>query len=172
MGMRTKMRGRRRTTAAVALAGWLAAGCASLVPGAVPLGTPIDEALQSLSFRTGDHPLPGGGRRLEYAKGAFGRQTWMLDFDAAGRLVGTRQVLTEADFATIAPGMKAAEVRTRLGRPADVFNVGWQRISVWNYRWFEGDCVWFQVSIDAAGTVTETGYGQDPACNAPNDSRD
>ena len=150
----------------------LLAGCGALRPGALPLGTPIDEARQTNGRPTGEYELPAGGRRLEYALGSFGKLTYMLDFDAQGRLVKSEQVLDEAHFATIQPGMSSAEVRMRLGRPAWVYGVAYpQRASVWNYRYFEGDCVWFQVSIGAAGTVIDAAQGPDPACDGPSDDR-
>ena len=144
-------------------------GCTSLAPAALPRGSNITEARRALVAPTGEHALPGGGTRLEYAQGSFGRQTFMLDFDPGGALVSTQQVLTEANFATIRPGMPAAEVRLRLGRPAHVFGVSWQQLQVWNYRFAGGDCVWFQVSIgNATQQVTEAGIGTDPACDGPN----
>jgi len=144
------------------------AACTAIAPGAWPPGTPIADARSTLGGPTGEFALPGGGTRLEFARGSFGRQTYMLDFDASGRLVQSEQVLTEDNFARIVPGMPADEVRRRIGRPADVFNVGWQRLQVWNYRWWQGDCVWFQVSIgQQSGRVTEAGYGHDPMCDAP-----
>ncbi|HKX43301.1 MAG TPA: hypothetical protein VJO99_19235 [Burkholderiaceae bacterium] len=161
-----------RTTTIPALAILLAlgaTGCAGLAPGMTPLGTDIASARHSAFGPTGEYPLAGGGTRLEFAQGSFGRQTWMLDFDAAGKLVANRQVLTEANFATIAPGMPAQDVRMRLGRPAQVFNASWQKIQVWNYRYVGGDCVWFQVSIGETGQgrVTEASLGTDPACDGP-----
>ncbi|MDQ6680011.1 MAG: hypothetical protein M3Y67_03480, partial [Pseudomonadota bacterium] len=93
-------------------------------PGSLPPGTPISQARASFGGTTGEYALPGGGTRLEFAQGAFGRQTFMLDFDAGGRLVKSEQVLTEANFATVVPGMSAAEVRMRLGRPAQTFYIG------------------------------------------------
>ena len=145
-------------------------GCAALSPGAFPPGTPIAQVRQIWVSPTGEYALPGGGTRLEYARGSFGRATDMLDFDAGGRLVASQQVLTEANFATIAAGMTSQEVRMRLGRPAQVFNVGWQRLQVWNYRFAGGDCVWYQVSIaNDTSRVTESGIGTDPACGGPND---
>ena len=69
------------------------AGCAALAPASAPLGTPIG-AVRSGSFGpTGEYPLPGGGTRLEFAQGSFGRQTWMMDFDAKGVLTSKEQVL-------------------------------------------------------------------------------
>jgi len=141
----------------------LLGGCATFAPAALPPGTPIADARAGFGGPTGEFHLADGGTRLEFARG---RQTWMLDFDAAGRLVRTEQVLDEAHFATIHPGLAADEVRLRIGPPSETFPVGWQRLVVWNYRWWQGDCVWYQVSISRdTGRVTEAGYGSDPICD-------
>ncbi|HET6599498.1 MAG TPA: hypothetical protein VFG60_06005 [Burkholderiaceae bacterium] len=158
-----------RWPAVIALLGaLLSGGCASWSPGSVPLGTPIETLRARFFPPTGEYPLPDGGTRLEFAQGSFGKLTYMLDFDSHGTLIASDQVLDEAHFAKIAPGMSASEVRMRLGRPADVLWIGWQKLDVWNYRYFEGDCIWFQVSLNQAGRVTETGYGPDPVCDGPN----
>ena len=162
--------GRHTLPALAALAALTAAlaGCAILSTGGLPAGTPIAQVRQSWLTPTGEYALPGGGTRLEYARGSFGRETYMLDFDAQGRLLSSQQVLTEENFAAIEPGMSGQDVRMRLGRPAHVFNVGWQKLQVWNYRFFGGDCVWFQVSISNADQrVTQAGNGYDPACDGP-----
>jgi hypothetical protein len=163
-----------RAAAAIALA-LAASACAILKPpGGLPPGTSIEEARRSFGGPTGQYPLPNGGTRLEFAQGGFGRQTYMLDFDAGGHLVTTQQVLTPNTFATIKPGMSQTDVLSRIGRPVSVFPIGWQKLQVWNYRFggLEGDCVLFQVSIgNASGLVTETGQGYDSACDGPN-SRD
>ena len=116
-----------------------------------------------------EYALPGGGARLEFRQG---RETWLLDFDTAGRLASSRQVLTLQTFATIQPGMTQDDVLSRIGRPAFVFGIGWQRSTVWNYRFggLDGDCVVFQVSIsNASRNVTETGPNTDPACDHGSD---
>ncbi len=161
------VRFRRLLLVAVAAAG----GCSIFhPPGGLPLGTTIDQARVELGSKTGEYPLPGGGTRLEFAQGSFGRQTYMLDFDAGGHLVSNRQVLSPTTFATIKPGMSETDVSSRIGRPTGVFPVGWQQLRVWNYRFAapEGDCVVFQVSFgNASHLVTETGQGPDPACDLP-----
>ena len=140
-----------------------------MAPGFLPPGTPIAQARSGLISPTGEYARPGGGTRLEYAQGSFGRETYMLDFDAGGALVASTQVLTPATFARITAGMPRSDVRMELGRPARVFPVGWQQLHVWNYRFTGGDCVGFQVSIsDATDRVTEAGLGADPACDGPN----
>jgi len=166
--MRTKLRPALRIPAAFLLAAGLGA-CGSLRPaGTLAPGTPIAEARQALVGPSGEYPLPGGGTRLEFRQGSFGRETYMLDFDASGRLVANRQVLTPQTFATIQPGMTQDDVLVRIGRPAFVFPIGWQQSQVWNYRFggLDGDCVVFQVSIsNSTRTVTEAGPNTDPACN-------
>jgi hypothetical protein len=140
--------------------------CGSLrPPGSLPPGTPIAEARQSFGGPSGEYALPGGGNRLEFRQG---RQTYMLDFDAGGRLVSSRQVLTPETFATITPGMSQQEVLARIGRPAFVTPIGWQQQQLWSYRFggLEGDCVVFQVSIgNASHAVADTGPNMDPACD-------
>ena len=154
-----------RCPAAILLAASLAA-CAG--PGALAPGAPIAQARQTLGGPSGEYALAGGGTRLEFRQGSYGRETYMLDFDASGRLVTTRQVLTPQTFATIQPGMTGDEVLARIGHPAFVVPVGWQQSKVWSYRFggLEGDCVVFQVSIsNATRAVTEAGPNTDPACN-------
>jgi len=147
----------------------LIAGCATFAPGGLPPGTPIAQARGALFGPTGEYALPGGGTRLEFAQGSFGKQTYMLDFDKNGSLVSSQQVLTEQNLATIAPGMPAEEVRMRFGRPVQVYGVRYPRAQVWNYRFDGGDCVWYQVSIgDADHRVVQAGIGTDPACDGPN----
>ncbi|MDQ6638591.1 MAG: outer membrane protein assembly factor BamE [Pseudomonadota bacterium] len=149
-----------------------AASCALLrSPASLAPGTPIAAARQT--FGAGDkYPLPDGATRLAFRRG---RDTYMVDFDAGGRLVRSQQVLTPSTFATIQPGMSQTEVLTRLGRPAFVFPVGYQKLQVWNYRFGgpEGDCMVFQVSIgNATGTVSEAGTGPDPECSRGDSAKD
>lgn len=143
----------------------VAAACAFPAPGRLPAGTSIDEARRAVGGPRGQYPLPGGGTRLEFS--GF-QETYMLDFDAGGRLVASRQVLTEADFATITPGLPREQVLMRIGHPTWVFGVGRQRLSVWNYRFRAPlGCVIFQVSVSDAGAVIEASTGYDPICDAP-----
>ena len=157
---------RRLAGGAAALALVALAGCAA--PGALPPGTPIADARKSLGGVSGEYPLPDGGTRLEFRQGNFGKQTYMLDFDSKGLLVASRQVLTPETFATITPGLTPGQVLMRIGHPAFVFPVGYQKLQVWNYRFggMEGDCIVFQVSIsNVTGVVSDAGQNTDPACD-------
>jgi hypothetical protein len=141
------------------------AGCAT--PGGLPPGSSIDAARHLVPAPTAEYALPNGGTRLEFDRY---KQAWMLDFSPQGVLQSSMQALTEQNFATIEPGMPAAEVRLRLGRPIQVFGTGWvDPLQIWNYRFAGGDCVWFQVSIwEVDQKVRESSIGTDPACDGGN----
>lgn len=156
-----------RSTLPIIVLGLLA-GCAAN-PAKLAPGTSTDSVRGTLGVPTGEFALPGGGRRLEYARGPFGKQTWMLDFDAQGALLSANQVLTEKRFNQIRAGMTSDELRRELGRPSATSMVGWhQQQIVWSYRYDSMFCQWFQVGIDPQkGTVIDTGYYPDPLCEDP-----
>src|SRR5678815_4964484 len=109
---------RRLGCCAAALALAALGACTTLAPGALPPGTPIEQARQSFGGVAGEYGLPGGGTRLEFRQGTYGKQTYMLDFDASGRLVSSTQVLTPQTFATITTGLTREQVLMRIGHPA------------------------------------------------------
>ena len=74
---------------------------------------------------------------------------------------------TEADFATIQPGMSSQEVLARFGRPTWIFGVRQENMSIWNYRYNRNDCVIYQIGVRPDGTVRDAGTGYDPACDGP-----
>ena len=156
------------TLSARLAAGLLAAllsACASYGPGAFSAGTPAATVVQAMGPPTGEHPLPSGGRRLEFARGPFGRHTYMLDFDAGDLLVRAEQVLTELHFNAIRAGMTAAVVRSRIGTPAKIWPIARQRQIVWSYRYDSPFCQWFMVGMSPQGQVMDTSYGPDPLCD-------
>lgn len=163
-----------RPTAALSLlaALMLAGGCAVAPPAP---GTPR-AALQGVwGAPNGEHALPDGGHRLEYASGPYGRTTWMVDVDAAGRVLQARQVLNEAEFQDVlsTPHLRRAEVLRRLGAPGEVqrFGGAWGTNTglIWSWRYPTNDCLWFQITVADDGRVTGGGYGPDPRCDTPTD---
>ena len=149
------------------VAGLACAGCVNMSnPTRLAPGASADEIRQLLGEPTGRYPLPAGAQRLEYARGPFGRQTWMIDVDGQGRLTSATQVLTERQFNTIRAGASADEVLRTIGRPSNVGYVGWHKTqTVWSYRYASPFCQWFQVGLSEAGVVEDTGYGPDPICD-------
>lgn len=141
------------------------AGCAaSYSPSALQPGTTtVSEATSALGSPTGRYAV-AGGERLEFARGPYGKHTYMLDFDAQGRLVRWEQVLTEAKFWAVRPGQSREEVLQAIGHPSDQRALPVQGRTLWSYRYDDPFCRWFQVGLDAAGKVVDTGFGPDPMC--------
>jgi len=149
-------------------------GCATLMQPLPQPGQSEADALRQMGWPTSRYAMPGGATRLEYATGPYGRQTWMVDIDAGGRVVEVRQVLNEANFAEFqarAPGMSRDDLLRTLGRPGETRHGGWQGGQVWSWRYPTNDCLWFQVSIGDDGIVRDGGYGIDWRCDQPTRER-
>lgn len=112
------------------------------------------------------------GSRLEFPRGPYGKHTWFVYFDAAGRASRAEQVLTEQNFSRIDVGMAQDDVRQLLGRPGEVKALGRARGVVWSYRFENSFCNWFQVELSLQHQVRSAGYGQPPECQARDDRSD
>ncbi len=113
---------------------------------------------------TGEYPLAGGARRLEYARGPFGKQTWMVDLDAAGRVAQVAQVLVPHYFAQVHSGMTRAEVLPILGRPG-FRQREFRDKETWSWRFENPFCDWAQVTFAADGRVVDgVAQAMDPTC--------
>lgn len=110
-----------------------------------------------------------GGTRLEYPRGPYGRHTYFVYLDADGRATRSEQVLTEARFNQITPGMTQDALLLALGRPSEVWRLGRNWGTVWNYRYENNFCLWFQIEVTQEQTVRSAGYGEPPECNRRGD---
>jgi len=75
--------------------------------------------------------------------------------------------VTEADFATIHPGMTRDQVIARFGPPTWSFGVRQENLTIMNYRYSHSACTIYQVSVRPDGTVRDAGPTWDPACDGP-----
>ena len=147
------------------LLGALLVGCAGLGgPAALAPGTGAETLRARYGVPTARYALPGGAARLEYSGGTYGRQTWMFDVDANGALRKAVQVRSEPAFNAIRAGMTRDEVLLAIGGPSETGYIGWQKQTVWNYRYETPFCQWFQVGLGQDGVVHDTAYGLDPLC--------
>ncbi|MCW7538306.1 hypothetical protein OOT46_10680 [Aquabacterium sp. A7-Y] len=156
----------RRLVAAAGAAALLA-GCATAYsPGQLAAGTPASEVIARMGPPTGEHAGPQGTRRLEFARGPFGKHTYMVDLDSQGRVTGWQQVLDEKTFNALPVGIGRQDVLYRLGRPSNVMEIPRRNELVWSYRYDAVFCQWFQVSLDRTSQqVTSTNYNVDPMCD-------
>lgn len=141
------------------------AGCAAYGPGELRAGVAREAVTASMGPPTLELPRPEGGTRLVYARGPMGRETYMVDLDASGRVQRWHQALGPAQFAQLPIGAAREELLYRLGPPAEVSPAGRLPGTVWSWRYPNNDCLWFQAGLDKQGRYTGGGYGQDPRCD-------
>jgi hypothetical protein len=118
-------------------------------------------------------PLPNGGQRMQYTLQPLGRYAFMVDLDAAGRVVASRQVLTEANFNRLQTGTwTMADVQREFGPPAQVDGVASWNGPVWTYRWRDlaNSDMFYWVYFDPQGIVRRSHPGIE-FLNAPNNDR-
>jgi len=112
--------------------------------------------------------MPGGGQRMQYTLQPTGRYAFMVDVDAAGRVVRSRQVLTEAEFNRIQPDVWTRnDIEREFGPPAKVDRVASFYGDVMTYRWKAGnEDMFYWVYIDPQGVVRRAHPGME-FLNAP-----
>ena len=131
---------------------------ACALPQHVALGTPRAEVIARVGPPTRVVPLVGGGERLQYSLQPAGQVAWMVDLDAAGRVTGVRQVLTDDEFRRIVPGeWTRTDVEREFGPPGE-----WNG-SVMTYRWrnVHGGDMFLWVYVDPQGSVAATRLGSE-----------
>jgi hypothetical protein len=147
----------------------LLAACAAgpFEPTSVQPGDTHDDVLRKMGPPTATYTMPGGLARLEYTRMPAGRKTYMIDFDAAGRVTRWQQVLDEAHFLAIVPGLRSADVLRLIGPPSDTAQYRFpERGLTWSYRYESVPrCQLFQVAIDVrTDAVVAAYYPPDPLC--------
>ena len=141
--------------------------CAGYGPAGLQPGSSEADVVQVMGQPTGRYTMPGGMQRLEFARGPYGRHTYMIDLDAQGRVAKVEQVLDSWHFATVLPGQTRDDVLRTLGRPSE--RAGMMRDGqIWSWRYANNDCLWWQAQFDAQGVLIQAGYGPERGCDAPN----
>ncbi|HYF43565.1 MAG TPA: hypothetical protein VEA35_14145 [Ramlibacter sp.] len=161
----------KRLLLALSLSALLAA-CAGNPFGAerVAPGTPREGVIASLGPPTRVLRLDGG-ERLQYSTQPFGKWAWMVDLDPAGRVVRSRQVLTEAEFHRIQPGRWTRDdIEREFGPPAWIDGVASWTGPVMTYRWQHADRsdMFYHVYVDPRGVVQRAHPAME-FVNAPNE---
>jgi hypothetical protein len=136
-------------------------------PKDLRVGSSEAEVVQAMGQPTGRYKLPEGPTRLEFARGPYGRHTYMVDLDAQGRVLQWDQVLERRYFDAVTPGMTSDQLLRFIGRPSE--RLGMMRNGqIWSWRYYNTDCLWWQAQLDAQGVVTSAGYGTAPGCDGAN----
>jgi outer membrane protein assembly factor BamE (lipoprotein component of BamABCDE complex) len=114
----------------------------------------------------------GGARTFEYPRQPEGQVNYMITIGSDGKMSALRQVLKEASFVKVLPGMDKAQLRRLLGRPAktQVYELKQQEVWDWRFREANNESKLFSVTLDKNGVVLSTAISLDPRTNMPGGS--
>ena len=130
----------------------------------IPPGSTQDQVIAQAGPPLRVVSLPQGGQRMQYTMQPMGQYAFMVDLDASGRVVNSRQVLTEANFNRIEPGRwTIADVDREFGPPARVDAVSSFYGQVLTYRWKDiaGADMFYWVYVDPQGVVRRAHPGME-----------
>jgi hypothetical protein len=146
----------------ILLTGLLSA-CAGYGPTNSMIGSSKDHLVSVLGKPSTELQI-SDGQLLIYSKGPFGKQTFFVYLNRDGVVQRWTQVLDEKNFERIVPGMTRDQVIESIGEAKDRFGLARDRGYVWNYRYVNPFCFWFQIEFAADDTVRSTGYSKPPEC--------
>jgi hypothetical protein len=95
--------------------------------------TTVAEVRQRMGAPVAEWPNGDGSLTLEYPKGPEGKVTLMVTVNERGVFQKVDQVLADAFFAKVKPGMKEPEVRRLLGRPGSIETFDLAKETVWSW---------------------------------------
>ena len=131
-------------------------GCAG---NQIQSGMDRDAVIASLGVPTAIVTL-ASGTRLQYSGQPAGQRAWMVDLDAAGRVVQVRQVLTALEFARIQVGAwTSSDVLREFGPPASIDRVGNWPYDILTYRWRDSEDMFIWVYLDHNQVVQRAEQG-------------
>lgn len=135
-------------------------GCDRVATGELQAGQSTVADLKQKMGEPASVTREGDREVWEYPLGPEGVRTYMMTVDAQGTVERIEQVLTEANFRRITPGMTMPEVRRILGRQSREQRFAMTPTEVTHeYKFNDGtEDAYFDVTYDADGRVKGTGY--------------
>ncbi|NQW93587.1 MAG: hypothetical protein HQ446_06075 [Polaromonas sp.] len=159
-----------RRAANATLAALLLDGCT--VQQVLP-GMTRAEVLAQYGKPSREVPIANGASvsRLQYSFQPSGQQALMVDLDATGKVVLTRQVMQSAEFARIVVNQwSRADVEREFGPGATIDRVASWKGDIMTYYWKDASQdMYFYVYLDSANIVQRTGRGMDFRKEPPRD---
>lgn len=137
--------------------------CAGYGPSDRMLGSNREQVIQVLGPPAIEQTT-ADGRVMMFPRGPRGKHTYFVYLGSDGTMTRWTQVLDENNFALIQPGMTRNEVVALIGEARDRFGLARDRGYVWNYRYENSLCFWFQIEFTLEDIVRSTGYSRPPEC--------
>lgn len=141
----------------------LLCACTGYNPNDRMLGNSREQVIRTMGQPSTELTRPES-KVMIYARGPFGKHTYFVYLDRDDNMARWTQVLDEKNFSRIMPGMTQDEIIAILGPSKDTFGLARHRGYVWNYRYVNPHCFWFQIEFTNENTVRSTGYGKPPEC--------
>ena len=137
-------------------------GCDRVATGELQAGQSTVADLKAKMGEPASVNREGDKEIWEYPLGPEGVRTYMMTINAQGTLEKIDQVLVEANFKRIVPGMTITEVRRILGRNSKEQRFGMTPSELTHkYKFNNGsEDQYFDVTYNADGRVKEVGYDQ------------
>lgn len=137
-------------------------GCDRVATGELKAGQSTVADLKARMGEPASVNRDGDKEIWEYPLGPEGVRTYMMTVNAQGTIEKIDQVLVEANFKRIQPGMTITEVRQILGRNSREQRFGMAPNELTHkYKFNAGsEDQYFDVTYNAAGRVKEVGYDQ------------
>lgn len=151
------------TNVIILLSALFLSACAAYSPSNRMLGSSREQVIQIMGESYTELKTPVG-KVLIYPRGPFGKHTYFVYLNRNGIMESWAQVLDEKNFDRIKMGMSRDEVIATIGESKDTFGLGRDRGYVWNYRYVNSFCFWFQIEFAGDDTVRSTGYSMPPEC--------
>lgn len=162
---------RRLTLWLLALTAWaVVSGCDSQKIAELEEGVATEADVRA---RFGDpaavYPEDNGARTFEYPRQPEGQVNYMITIGTDGKMSALRQVLKEASFAKVVPGMDKAQLRRLLGRPAttQAYPLKQEEVWDWRFRHENNENKLFSVTLDKNGIVVSSATALDPRTALP-----
>jgi len=152
--------------------------CATLQPvetAQTMIGSPESAIRDTYGAPTETYRLANGSSRWIYSKQPVGYAVYAADFDANGKLVSFRQMLTEQEIYQARPGVwTKRDVAERFGMPREpVQYYPLMKREAWTYRMYVGayQAAHFSAYFDEQGVLDRTMIIVDPYGAGPSSIR-
>jgi hypothetical protein len=129
-------------------------GMESLKPGV----STRDDVFRVMGRAANEWQQPDGSTVIEFTRQPEGVVNWFIALGPDGRLQSITQVLTDANFQRIRPGMTKDEVVRIIGSPGPKATFPLKKEEVWSWRYSPqpGNRFDFNVHFDLGGKVVST----------------
>jgi len=142
----------------------MVSACAGYSPDDRMLGSSREQVVQIMG-QPSTELTNSDGKVMIYPRGPYGKHTYFVYLNRDSDVERWTQVLKEERFERITPDMVRDDVVAIIGKSKDTFILARNRGYVWNYRYVNPHCIWFQIEFTAEDVVRSTGYGKPPECS-------